>query len=91
MNYKLEKFWNSTSTNNQILYLQMNYKLEKFWNVNIAEQLLHKFVWTINLKSFEIKEIKQFLPYLEFMNYKLKKFWNYSLTSFIVPVKSNEL
>ena len=56
MNYKLEKFWNLFFSKNDELIAGMNYKLEKFWNglKIIFETFL--FLWTINLKSFEIKE-----------------------------------
>mgnify|MGYP001695193458 CR=1 FL=1 len=33
----------------------MNYKLEKFWNRFTNAELMNAVVWTINLKSFEIK------------------------------------
>ena len=63
MNYKLEKFWNTNSFSFKIQLKIMNYKLEKFWNFFIFFSISYSFLWTINLKSFEIDNDKlyQFL------------------------------
>ena len=54
MNYKLEKFWNLAYGFDYKVKDKMNYKLEKFWNrVSRVIPTLF-FVWTINLKSFEM-------------------------------------
>ena len=37
------------------------------------------FTWTINLKSFEIKEAWVKLHLKNDMNYKLEKFWNFKM------------
>jgi len=37
----------------------MNYKLEKFWNSDIEAEIYVRDGWTINLKSFEIKEFQE--------------------------------
>ena len=55
MNCKLEKFWNSNSSWYSSFTLLMNYKFEKFWNCSGETHLNNSFVWTVNLKSFEIK------------------------------------
>ena len=55
MNYKLEKFWNEYTSEWKITGKSMNYKLEKFWNPKFIELIaVFCFLWTINLKSFEI-------------------------------------
>ena len=55
MNYKLEKFWNSNTENIYYKIQEMNYKLEKFWN-SVKKSLQDiETLWTINLKSFEIR------------------------------------
>ena len=55
MNYKLEKFWNIGRDTKSMDGFGMNYKLEKFWNVYGGEKIWQEEVWTINLKSFEIR------------------------------------
>ena len=56
MNYKLKKFWNNISKAGSVFLIPMNYKLKKFWNW-FETQLCYNIVWwTINLKSFEIKQ-----------------------------------
>ena len=54
MNYKLEKFWNSTVWSSLSGENSMNYKLEKFWNLISSFVKVPDNLWTINLKSFEI-------------------------------------
>ena len=58
MNYKLEKFWNYIQSLLHWAIFTMNYKLEKFWNENNSTKPSKAFLWTINLKSFEILDIK---------------------------------
>ena len=55
MNYKLEKFWNLYFCPFSINSSNMNYKLEKFWNDVDFDNKEKKKIWTINLKSFEIR------------------------------------
>ena len=54
----------------------MNYKLEKFWNSSINFSTSAITIWTINLKSFEIKVTRLKAEKSFEMNYKLEKFWN---------------
>ena len=55
MNYKLEKFWNLKDIKLIKTNIEMNYKLEKFWNDVDFDNKEKKKIWTINLKSFEIR------------------------------------
>ena len=54
MNYKLEKFWNTSTICFNNSSVTMNYKLEKFWNSLELARKYKEYKWTINLKSFEI-------------------------------------
>ena len=57
MNCKLEKFWNAFKSDKDIFISIMNCKLEKFWNFNHLTISFFYFLWTINLKSFEIFDV----------------------------------
>ena len=54
MNCKLEKFWNNNKELNNNNLNKMNCKLEKFWNGARSLILVTSYIWTVNLKSFEI-------------------------------------
>ena len=58
----------------------MNYKLEKFWNICPMKLIKVLIIWTINLKSFEIRFRRTFATMALKMNYKLEKFWNEATT-----------
>ena len=66
MNYKLEKFWNNKFQYFSFIWKLMNYKLEKFWNLLKKLNSLGSSVWTINLKSFEIKLTEQMLSHIAY-------------------------
>ena len=74
---KLEKFWNYSITPYSTVAINMNYKLEKFWNGARSLILVTSYIWTINLKSFEILWL-YLMNYKHSMNYKLEKFWNFA-------------
>ena len=52
----------------------MDYKLEKFWNSEKDNKDKGKFIWTINLKSFEIHLIFLLLVLLYLWTINLKSF-----------------
>ena len=56
MNCKLEKFWNAFLFPINVFSPKMNCKLEKFWNKDeMIEAKMDALIWTVNLKSFEIR------------------------------------
>ena len=77
-------------------YLFMNYKLEKFWNYPKASSILSTNLWTINLKSFEIKSktfpihqqtlwtinLKSFEICANFLSISFSTIWTINLKSF---------
>ena len=68
----------------------MNYKLEKFWNYDCISLQFPSYLWTINLKSFEIEyEINSDETFK--MNYKLEKFWNAYNLKIPIPNTNYEL
>ena len=62
MNLKHEMFWNFTKWSAGFLEAIMNLKHEMFWNrlPNIINTLLF-FIWTLNMKCFEIQKTKIYL------------------------------
>ena len=75
-----------------IYTLNMNYKLEKFWNLYFYHyQKLLIYKWTINLKSFEIRENREgiYLPISWTIN--LKSFEIESLLGALMVSAQHEL
>ena len=84
MNYKLEKFWNSSLFGTLASLNFMNYKLEKFWNLNNSENIFFLISMNYKLEKFWNKKGLVTKEEMKAMNYKLEKFWNWDISSDIV-------
>ena len=59
MNLKHEMFWNAFKLIIFTLLNTMNLKHEMFWNLNAKVFVNQTYLWTLNMKCFEIQKTVQ--------------------------------